>query len=81
MTKIRDILSVEQALMQALQNLSDEDVKNNTNKSKSNYRKCAEKKLACESYENYYETGEIMGTREPNKTIYKGIFDVGIGST
>ena len=30
MTKIRDILSVEQALMQALQNLSDEDVKNNT---------------------------------------------------
>ena len=47
----------------------------------TNYRKCAEKKLACESYKNYYETGEIMGTREPNKTIYKGIFDVGIGST
>ena len=42
MTKIRDILSVEQALMQALQNLSDEDVKNNTNKSKSNFRKCAD---------------------------------------
>ena len=42
MTKIRDILSVEQALMQALQNLSDQDVKNSTNKSKSNFRKCAD---------------------------------------
>lgn len=44
------------------------------------YKRCAESKLACESYENYYETGEIMGTREPTKTIYKGIFDVGIRS-
>ena len=45
------------------------------------YKRCAESRLACESYKNYYETGEIMGDRNPNKIIYKSIFDVGFGST
>lgn len=45
------------------------------------YKRCAENKLACESYENYYLTGEIMGSRKPNKVIYRDIFDVGFGST
>jgi len=47
----------------------------------SSWGDCAKKKLACEAYNNYYETGEIMGNKEPTTTIYKGIFDVGPGST
>jgi hypothetical protein len=46
-----------------------------------NWGECYEKKLACEAYNNYYETGEIMGNKEPTTTIYKGIFNVGPGST
>jgi hypothetical protein len=45
-----------------------------------NWSRCAKKEMACEAYKNYYETGDIMGNKEPTTIIYKGIFDVGFGS-
>lgn len=42
---------------------------------------CKKKRMACESFKNYCETGEMKGSKKPNTIIYKGIFNVGIGST
>lgn len=44
------------------------------------WKYCAQKKTACEAYQNYYETGEIMGITNPTTKIYKEIFDVRSGS-
>ncbi len=40
------------------------------------WRSCYRNDLACEAFENYYETGEIKGEKEPTNKIYKGIFNV-----
>ena len=42
MTKLREFLSIEQALQQAIKDLKDEGLKQSTGKSESHFRKCSD---------------------------------------
>lgn len=42
MTKIRELLSIEQVLSNVIQKLDEDDIKNITNKSSSHFRKCSD---------------------------------------
>ena len=44
MTKIREFLSIEQALQQAIKDLKDQGLKQATGKSESHFRKCSDEK-------------------------------------